>query len=76
MSQPVAVAAVSSNVQAKARKSTSSNIQWPEFKVTQPDPVLGKELLFSYIFCLSFILFEDLQARYFLGKVPLLQSRP
>ena len=45
MSQPVAVAAVSSNVQAKARKSTSSNIQWPEFKVTQPDPVLCKEIL-------------------------------
>ena len=29
--------------QSKARKSVSSNIQWPEFKVTQPDPILGKE---------------------------------
>jgi len=28
---------------SKARKSVSSNnIQWPEFKVTQPDPVLGE----------------------------------
>ena len=23
-------------------KEASSNIQWPEFKVSQPDPVLGK----------------------------------
>ena len=22
--------------------STTTNIQWPEFKVSQPDPVLGK----------------------------------
>ena len=27
-------------------KSATSNIQWPEFKVSQPDPVLGKILNF------------------------------
>lgn len=26
-------------------KSATTNIQWPEFKVSQPDPVLGKNFL-------------------------------
>ena len=34
----------------KSPVKESSKVQWPEFKVTQPDPVLGKNLiaLFSH----------------------------
>ena len=27
---------------SNTKSATTSKIQWPEFKVTQPDPVLGK----------------------------------
>ena len=38
---------VSSTSRSKT-KSADSNIQWPEFKVSQPDPVLGMYYKFLY----------------------------
>ena len=54
-------------------KSATSNIQWPEFKVSQPDPVLGKNLDTSARYDLSFV--EVLQARSSLGRDPSPPSR-
>ena len=53
--------------------STTPKIQWPEFKVSQPDPVLGKLKNISHKDIHFYV--EVLQARFSRGRAPLLPSR-
>ena len=31
------------STRSTTKSATTSKIQWPEFKISQPDPILGKE---------------------------------